>query len=168
MRKLLSVILAIVCLLGVGSITLANSGQAILPHWFTYSAPNSTTWNYICLSNITNAPISVTITLFKNDGSIFKDDNSRITGLITAGAYLDYNEDPSNATVSFTLAPNSTGMITINSSISGYTGYGIIGWNQASNAVHGLVAYSKSYAYASAPGPNTDSHSIPINGGLPF
>lgn len=127
------------------------------------------------VSNITDNTLSGTITLYDTTGSIFYDDNSTSGGNIESVGFDTYAEGTGagGTTVSFTIAPHSTGSITLVMKTSPnpvwFEGYGIIEWkNVEGNDVYGLVAQAHcNFRMAGATGLE-NSYAISVNNGMPF
>lgn len=161
MKKLLICLVAMVCLLGVVGVTYGASGKAIIP---TYSiaygqATNTTLFR---ISNITNELIDVKITLYNPDGSLLSGNGY----VAETGNLINYNENLTDATMSFSLNPNATGYIVLRKSTSNNIyGYGTIEWVQDSKVVNGLIVYG----FNALTGSENQSRSlIPVNNCLPF
>lgn len=163
MRKILLVFLLLALLL-IPSVVQARSGSAVIPtYWFTRNEkyPDVVS-NLFYISNITDQPISVDVTLFNCDGTIYK---------IPAGDHvyiyntISYTLNNINSTISFELNPNATTYMVFGTSV--YVkryGYGIIEWTQDSNNTYGLVA-AGSLLHSQ---PEVSRYAIPINYGMPF
>ena len=158
----------VTCMLGTSGTASASTystGKAVIP-WYNQS---STTWCGYFVSNITNLPIDVSVTLYNEDGTVVTDDNSPGTGRITAnisGYLLNYNDQNTNSTLTFTISPHctvyfKTGKITT----STYTGYGVIQWQQSSDSLQGLVCYGIEYDTGYS---QLIKLPIEVNNGLPF
>lgn len=168
-----TVIPMIVSLLLACSVVSAKSGKAIVPTFETWDSGSS---NYkrgdIHISNITDEPVSVFITLYDSSGNILTDgDGSPSSGNIkleyTASAYDD---NLSDASVTFTLAANSSAYVRIMGDGTTKTlAYGSIEWEQISKNTVALVAHSTVQEYKKVSGEQSRStYSLPINNGLPF
>lgn len=164
MKKSLIVVMTVVCLLSMATIASANSGSAVLPAYY-FNGVDSTTysWTGIRISNITSSPINVKVTLYKQDGSLF----SPITDYIATINVQNFISNLSDASCTFTLNGNATGIISIRKSPSPETfGYGKIEWNQDSNSIYGLIAFSSFAQFVN--GQITSRYSVEINSGKPF
>ncbi len=159
MKKILVCLMVVVCLLGLGSVAFGKSGSAIIPH---FDASGSVQAYYLYISNITSEPISVVVTLYKQDGSIVIGSNVSNYG----AGISDWNINPNNATVSFTLDSNCTAEVYTTSSLVGTTwGYGNIEWSQNSRASQGLVAYAFAECNSAY---HFTKNDVMINNGQPF
>ena len=162
---LMSLVL-VTCMLGTsGSVNAASysTGKAVIPSYTT----NSNSCCYCFVSNITDNPINVTVTLYDMDGSIVIDDNDASAGRITnVSGLLNYCDENSNSSLTFTLNAHSTGVFSLPFTTSLHIGYGVINWFQDSNALQGLVAWGAE-CYTEASG-DADRASFEINSGLPF
>jgi len=161
MKKIMTCLITMICLLGLAAGTSANTGRAIIPPTgFSYFTSSSYVQPQLFISNITNNSISITITFYDKNGAI-------LTGVVSGLNLNNLNSSPGNASISFDLAANATGYVFLNlNSASTNFGYGIIGWTQNSTAVYGLVANGSNVWYNN--GRWINSYSIPINNGLPF
>jgi hypothetical protein len=168
MKKLMYFFMSFVLvtsILGVKSSANASSystGKAIIPSYVEQYA-FATVFN---VSNITDNPITVTVTLFNTDGTILTDDNNMNAGRISGVNLLNYSDQNTDSTLTFTLNPHATGQIItkMNTSITN-VGYGVIQWRQEGNAAYGLVAHSNVVYNVVG---DSSRYAIPINGGLPF
>lgn len=147
------------------TIVLANSysmGKAVIPSYEV--APTCATHFYV--SNITDFPINVIMTLYKEDGSLLTDDNNISKGVIVgSGQLLNYCDKNTDSTVTFTLNAHCTGEVSVMYPNPLQRGYGVIQWNQDGNALQGLVAWGHMAFYKSS---EESRAAIEINGGLPF
>lgn len=165
-KVLMCLLICVTCTLGMSPVVRASSystGKAVIPLFIQ----DGTHSGMFTVSNITDNPISVTVTLYNSDGSILVDDNSANTGRITGtNELINFTDQNTDSTLTFTLSAHSTGIFyTYHNTPTTKYGYGIIKWQQDGNALQGLVAQG-SYVYTSS---GEISHfSIPINGGLPF
>ena len=163
MKRSLVVLTVLLSLFAGVAIVSANSGSAIIPY---FHAETATGINYtkIYISNITNNPINVKVTLFSKDGFVFKNVGSLITGTNMEG----FNSNLSDASFSYTLDSNKSSMFMFNHTSREF-GYGLIEWTQDSDSVYGLVAMGKEIQ-----NPRSDYSgdpvfsNYPINNGLPF
>lgn len=162
MKKFLVCLVTMVCLLSLSTVTLANSGSAILPY-ISWSYTSSTHYRNpeFTVSNITNQPITISITVYNSDGTVLDGKYFK-----TSGNAQNLIANPSSETsVSFTLNAYCTG----GTYISGITGmgYGRITWsNSDPNTSQGIVATIGHYTQNSQM--SFSSTVIPINNGLPF
>jgi hypothetical protein len=162
MKKMLVGLTLMICLLGLSTVTYGNTGKAIItPTEFTYYSSSNYFEPQFYFSNITNNPLTVTITLYDKTGSILT------SGFHISNNVSNPNTSPSNASLSFDLAANATCTLKIwLSSSSDNYGYGIIEWTQNSTAICGLIAHGCDW-YKNVSGAWT-SYALPINNGLPF
>lgn len=161
MRKIVLFVL-LLSLLVIPSVVQAKSGSAVIPFYYIEKSSNHTDKTILYISNITDQPISVDITLFTKEGTIFKD---------TAGDHIfisnvsSYSLNNINSTLSFNLNSNATTYIVLKSELTTQKyGYGVIEWSQDSNNTYGLVA-SGSYLQAR---PGTSRFAMQINDSKPF
>ena len=165
LKYLFMALVMVTCLVGSSETVSASNystGKAVIPYYSQY--PELLTW--ISVSNITDNPIDVTVTLYKTDGTIFTDDNNIDTGLITGIHLQNYSDQVTDATLTFTLNAHSTGWFKIMYSPTDNNGYGIIKWSQNSNELHGVVANGGYYEHLS--NGEISRQALTINGGLPF
>ena len=162
MKKLLICLMVVVCLLGLAGTSFGSNGKAIIPSvvW-NYSSSNNNTIPYILVTNITDTLITITVTIYNPDGTILH------SGLYSNNV-SDFNSSLTDASASFTLAPNVTGGIYVNNSniTSSVFGYGRISWNNDSTTTqNGVMAHT--YLVKTSNGAQTI---VPIfvNSGLPF
>jgi hypothetical protein len=156
----------------------AGYGQAYLPFYSSYFS-GAPTWEnqdtYICLSNIANEAITVQVTLFDGStGSILQDgDDSLTTGTFRANdTVTNWDDNPTSASVSFTLAPQKTVNLNVSPS-SQLSGHGIIEWRSTSRHISSALlghAFKFSIGETMVTGiPHMDGgYAIPINEGKPF
>ena len=164
MKKSLIVLTVLLSLFALSTVSYAASGKAIIPY---FHAETTTGINYtkFYISNITNNPINVKVTLFSKDGIVFKN----VGSLIYTGVNLEnLNTNLSDASLSYTLDSNKTSEIMF-THITLEFGYGFIEWTQDSDSVYGLVAMAREIQnpcrYFSK---NPVFSHFPINNGLPF
>jgi hypothetical protein len=139
-----------------------STGKAVIPAYLTSSSAKTV----FSVSNITDEQISVTVTLYEKDGTIITDDNSSSAGRITGSNLLNYDDQNTDSTLTFTLDAHCTGYFSTNYTSSVKFGYGVIQWQQDSNALLGLVVVGAENIYV-----DTDADSrylVPVNNGLPF
>jgi len=137
-----------------------STGNAVLPLFYT----DTTTTTTYSVSNITDKPIDVTITLYNRDGSLLTDDNSYSLGsgkITCTDNLLNYRDNNSDSTVTFTLSQHKTSVLTALYSQQQNFGYGIVEWKQEGSTQQGLIMTG------SGNSPNGSS-GISINGGMPF
>ncbi|MGE0268599.1 MAG: hypothetical protein AB7S78_09125 [Candidatus Omnitrophota bacterium] len=144
MKKFITLI-ALTALIFTPALSHAASGQAVVGglNW-TYTSTYYLTWPFIQLSNVTGADIDITIKIYDESGSIVTDgDDSTSTGLFRnnfGGTVTNWDDNPTGASMSFTLAANSSVELRIAPSSSTIKhGYAIIEWDQDSSAAVGLV-----------------------------
>jgi hypothetical protein len=168
MRRFKFLVMSLVlltCLIGSQATISASSystGKAVIPTF--YQGPITRSSFYV--SNITDSPIEVIVTLYDSDGSIVIDDNDPAAGRIMGSSeLLNYNELNTDCTLTFTLNSHGTG----NFRISMYTevkyGYGIIQWKQGGNVLQGLVVHGGIVGHHEI---DDSTYAVPVNGGLPF
>ncbi|BCJ98131.1 hypothetical protein [Anaerocolumna chitinilytica] len=166
LKYLFMALVMVTCLVSPSGIVSASSystGKAVIP-WYVQS---SSTMCGFSVSNITDKPINVTITLYNSDGTILLDDNSASTGFITGTSeLLNYCDQNTDSTLTFTLNAHSTGTFQTYYNTISKSGYGVIKWEQDGTAIQGLVAHG---GYQNKVSNTVNSaFAIPINGGLPF
>ena len=169
LKYLFMALIMVTCLVGSSVPASASSystGKAVIPFY----NQNPYDSNQFTVSNITDSPINVTVTLYNLDGTLVTDDGNPNTGRVisaTPSNTLNYNDCLSDATLTFTLNAHNTAVFwaTNTTTTELYGGYGVIKWDQNSTALQGLVAYS----FALYKNGNTYIRNTnPINNGLPF
>ena len=165
LKYLFMALVMVICMLG-SSIPVSASnyskGKAIMSEFYT----DNITTSYIGLSNITDAPITVTVTLYDNDGSLIKDDNNINTGRVRGFYLINYSDQATDATATFIINPHCTGFVALAPTTDAHYGYGVVQWEQNSNVLQGLVGVGNKVVNS---GTNNPSQLyIPINNGLPF
>lgn len=164
LKYLFMALIMVTCMVGSSKTVSASSyetGKAMIPYYNV----NSGTFCTYSLSNITNSPIDITVTLFNSDGTVFTDDGNASTGKLIGYSLMNYNDQNIDSSITFTLNPHSTGIFKIDINNTTNFGYGIVEWKQAGNASHGLIA---SGLYTIKNGTSYETSTIEINGGLPF
>ena len=150
-----------------------STGKAVIPYY--YQGPVD--YCLFTVSNITDDPIDVTITFYRQDGTVVTDDGTATGGIITVGSQtidqtIDYNDNNTDNTVTFTLNEHCSTHISLyytGSNTEKYLGYGIISWKQESTALQGLVAYGRQQVLDTNVDPERFARfAILVNGGLPF
>ncbi len=147
-------------------------GKAYIPfNSIAYYSSSNEVYTQIQFSNISDDIISVKITLYKQNGTVYKDTNGSISsGYITgdSSTMSNYNDNISseNTTTVFSLNAHSSGYINIRNDPSSTYGYGVIEWNQDNSTVRfGMIAQScVNQAYNGT----TIKYPVAINSGLPF
>lgn len=142
----------------------AGSGVGIIPSYLTDNFSNFR--SYIYMSNITQAPINVTVTLYNQDGNVVKDNGDNPTaGYLRAFDYVYYSEVNTHGTATFTIAANSTSQLQLESTHYG-VGYGKIEWEQSGTSLsQAMVAHMRTYRVKSGV---ESAYSTHINNGTPF
>lgn len=163
----LSLLMSVFVFANVSSAAL-SSGKAIIP---PIASSNNGTSSYaystLSFANITDDPITVKITLYNTDGSIFKDDGSGSTGEIISvySTALNYSDNLSeDATLTCILNGHTQAGIHILSTTT-FSGYGIIEWSQNCSQLKAMIA--QAYFFNDING-KVSRAAIPINGGMPF
>ncbi len=167
LKYLFMALVMVICMLGSSVPVSASSystGKAVIPHFFLTPIFNY----YIDVSNITDNPIEVTLTLYDKDGSIIKDDNNVSAGQIKAYTVLNYCDQNVDSTASFTLNPHCTGIIELALNPIGKYGYGVIEWKQNGSIMKGLISCGYMYNYKNDSTTVQSISYFDINGGLPF
>ena len=164
-KVLLMSLVLITCMLGANGTVAASSyssGKAFIP----YYSQSDTLKTVYTVANITDSPITVTVTIYNADGTLVTDDNSSTTGRITASTdFLNYSDQNIDSSLTFTLNAHNTGYFIMNYNSAYNYGYGVINWTQNGTAVQGLVVTGKNISSSN----NTlIHHYIPVNNGLPF
>jgi hypothetical protein len=124
--------------------TVTSTGEALLNHFYYNGSASDYTWLYV--HNITDNPINVSMTIYKDDGTILTDDGTSSTGLVTTiltigGTELsNYSETTTGTTLTFTLNAHCSGSILLGSTTAASTiGYGVFNWSQEGTTYQGLV-----------------------------
>lgn len=177
--SLLVFVFSIVCILQPTKASAEDaSGSAVIPYYQgSMDTGMYVTTGLLTVSNITDSPITVTITLYDHNGDIVTDtaDPSSSAGhLKLAGSSASVTNWIDNAagpdySVSFTLGGHNTLRLSISSETTSL-GYGRIQWYQSnSSATHGLTAHSRVWVYHDLGTKISNSmDSISVNGGMPF
>lgn len=143
-----------------------STGKAVIPH---FGEANNTSTGFT-VTNITDNPINVTVTLYNNDGTMLVDDNSATTGIITSGQpdqLLNYCDQSTNSSATFTINAHCTGKLLLSTTTVSRTGYGIIQWTQnTGNTLQGLVV--SGFQFINSGTDQATVLPIDVNGGLPF
>jgi|GEM_PF-5513069 hypothetical protein len=152
----------VTCMLGSSASASASSystGKAVIPWYYQGTGDLS----YYSVSNVTDYPIHVTVTLFNLDGSLVTDDNSSSSGRIYGSSQLlNYSDQLQDSTLTFTLNPHCTGNFMMYTSSISQSGYGTIQWRQDGSATQGLVVTGfEQFNYQAR-------SLIPVNNGMPF
>lgn len=151
---------------GTASASSYSTGKAVIPSF----GSNKTMCSFFYVSNITDKPINVTITLYNLDGSIIIDDNSPTTGRIALinGTPSNYNEAQTDCSLTLTIDANCTNVIGLpyDNNNNLLLGYGVIQWTQSGRALQGLIV-SGQKLYITTTGDNSRLN-IDVNNGLPF
>ena len=177
MKKALVVLTVLLSLFAGVAIVSANSGSAIIPLYQASDEPTGHRYmTWIHLSNITDKDINVEVILYRSDGTILTDtDNDPSSGPLQSRDNIrNYYDNLTDASLSFTIGPNSSGRFVIyDEEFPRYNtarGYGVIKWQQDSKAPCAIVAHGIGY-YANVSAGKILGHNmfaIPINNGLPF
>lgn len=166
----ISALVCLVMLLCAAVPSHAASGKALVNGFRgNWTSGNAYTANYLEITNISGATVTVKVTFYKQDGTIITDDGPSTTGNITSidpGA--SYTDSLGNATVSFDLAARRTTYLEVHAPSSALQhGYGLIEWTSASQDALAVMAYGGSVSYNQTP---AISWQVPycINNGMPF
>lgn len=109
------------------------------------------------------------MTFYKDNGDIFQDgDDSTSAGPIRAhGTITGYDDNPSNASVSFTLDANKSAYITLLCNTASLIfGYGTIEWSSVNDQVCSVIAHG--YVQYESESTHVRILTVPINDGKPF
>jgi len=154
----------VTCMLGSSASVNASSystGKAVIPSFLQ----SLDAMSIYFVSNITDCPIDVTVTFYNPDGTILIDDNNQSTGKVAGFQMLNYKDQNTDSTLTFTLNAHCTGYFHLQKTPQTNFGYGIIQWKQESTALQGLVV-SAYYLYAISG--DSSRFTIPVNNGMPF
>ena len=163
---LMSLVL-VTCIFGTNATASASTnGVAYIPVY--YYAQNSGTVIY--LSNISDQPRTIIITLYDSYGNMVHDDAISTTGLLTGSSdFSTYDDSYPVGSIYCTLDAHSTGRFHVNelftANVEGY-GYGKITYNRSDGDANSLIAWGTGYTCRSTY--NEYAFPIEINGGLPF
>jgi hypothetical protein len=169
MKKLIMLFM-LMGLIGLASTAQAKSGSAIVHMGDTfYTSTTLYYFKHLYITNVTSSNINVTITFYDDTGAAVQDgDDSTTTGSIRkdVGTVTNWDDNATNASVTFTLGGNDTTRINFVPSSHVY-GYAVIEWSQTSDEILGLLALLEFEYYYS-----TDkffySDNVPVNNGIPF
>ncbi|SRR6266702_7186519 len=161
MKKLLQVFLLLTA--SVGAITVpafAASGKAIVPPFDSrYGSASSYFGHSYFITNITNNPITVKISIFNQTGLMITTGLTQVSSNMT-----NFVLNPGDATASFTLAANNTADLYYPSSTQD-CGYATISWTQDSTVQIGLIADVRELLWIN----NVYSfRTIAVNNNMPF
>lgn len=166
--KNLFTFLTMVCVLMSSGWVFAASGSAhIMPTTWSNGSSSFEQPN-ILISNITDESVDVVFTLYDETGVIQADgDDSQTSGLFTlyGASVTNYDDNPTGASVSFTLAANDTVRLRIVGSSTLEHGYGLIEYSHDGAEVKALVAMLKLREGATG---HDGISIVPVNQGLPF
>lgn len=162
----------VMCTLGISTSAYASTeskGKAIIP--FFYQGQSCWTGYYV--SNITDKPIDVIVTLYDSNGSMIIDDGNANTGRIRMSEFLgivpqSYNDKNADSTITFSINPHSSTYFKMDITNSTYFGYGDILWRQSGSITQGLVCTGVSWQYNKDNPALHERMPIDINSGLPF
>lgn len=159
--------LAFTCLLILLSAqnVFANSGSAVIPYFRSFYISGTNYWtSRFYISNITASDITVKVSYYDKNGTLVQDgDDSTSNGALREGlgTVTSWDDNPTNASVSFTLGGNDTCEVYFGPSTPA-SGYALIEWSQSTNATVGLVAVMEHEQY------NSNYELTLVNNGLPF
>lgn len=157
-----------VCLCAFTS-AFAGCGSAVIPSFYSSETTAQNVFAAIEMSNISNNVITVSITLYDKNGSVFIDDGGEDSGDITADNVINYSDSCYNHTAEFDIEPHGTiSFVAFHTAgVEKNYHYGIIEWESDSMDANALIATLRrnNHFYNS----NTYSMmAVPINNGLPF
>lgn len=160
MKKLLQVLVLLTVLIYCISIpAFAASGKAIVPPGdFRYFSASLNYNHMYFVSNITNSPITVKITIFGKSGSVIT------TGISGSSNVTNFTVNPGDCSVSFDLDANATGYVTYSPTTQEW-GYATIEWSQDSSAPYGLIADVKEGLTGTT---GYGIRTLAVNNGMPF
>lgn len=140
-----------------------STGNALIPYYYSHEIDSNHEVMYFNISNITDKPVDVFLTLYKQDGTIITDD-SIIMPVLTESQVTNYSDQISDNTVKFTLDSHASVLLHIKNTNSTY-GYGKIQWSQEGSAEKALVVFGSAICSIDN---NRSRFAVPVNGGLPF
>jgi hypothetical protein len=156
-------LLSVLAVLFNGTSVAAN-GSALIPNFLTDSPSNF--YSYFYSSNITSAPVEVTVTFYDASGNVVIDTgNDPSAGYFRAANYSFYIESTAGNSINVTIDAQGTTTISLQS-FNSKNGYGKIEWSQADSQTRtAIIAHGRSYRTLSGYG---NSYAIPINSGVEF
>lgn len=158
-------------LIGLASTAQAKSGSAIVPMGDTfYTSTTHYYFKHLYITNITGSNIDVKVTFYDETGSAVQDgDDSATTGAIRydVGTLTNWDDNATNASVSFTLGGNDTSRVVFVPTSHKY-GYAVIEWSQTSDEILGLLAMLDFEYYYNSTEKFYFTNNVPINNGMPF
>ena len=157
------------------NMTFAGSGKEFISHFVARDAGGDNRVNcYTTVSNISNKPVTVTLTFYNDAGDIITDSGD-VTNAGNIHLQLDgvsgYTESVPNASVQFVIGANKTATLTLKSDTDGSNtfGYGTITWKK--NGVKGvaLLAHTRIDEFMrDSEKSSRGDYTVAINNGLPF
>ena len=148
------------------------SGSAVISHWQSdYIASDNFTQHSFYFSNITDATVSVTVTLYREDSSILSDPTTDgLSGEIYVLNSQNLDETDTTNTATFDIEPKKTTIMNILRTSGSKRGWGMVSWTQASSSAEvALIAVGRNRGFRDSSG--IDSFSVgyhEINRGMPF
>lgn len=169
----MKVSIRLVILLGVILCTTyadAKSGSTIVsPIYAQFNSGTDFQDETLYLTNITASNIDVKVTYYNESGAVVQDgDDAKGSGTIRnqKGTVTNWDDNPANASVSFTLAGNDTTWVLFRPAVA-ITGYAVVEWSQTSDAVKGLIG-GIVYEFYHQGNVQFVRDFEPINNGMPF
>lgn len=163
MKRSILLLVSIFLVLLLATTGFAKSGSGVIPHLLRNGTAGRI---FLYVSNITSSTVTVTITFFDSSGSVITEDADNDCFAYNVS---NYDDSVTGASISFDLGGNDTGHIRLqlaNAQDPPDYGYGIIKWEQDSNARFALIAHC-AMSYDNNAGDFSD-YAVQINNGLPF
>ncbi|OBP14412.1 hypothetical protein A5320_11590 [Rheinheimera sp. SA_1] len=164
MKKFITLLL-VIATFGVS----AESGSSLVSHIYSVRTTSSNyAWNFIYLTNITDTNVRVSISMYREDGTLISDvDNNSSAGLLKASNVTAYNDVDLNNSMSFTLDPKVTTRVWLdNPSSTEIIGYALVKWVKDGIPMQSEALIGHAVAYRAYNG--VGYYSVPINDGKPF
>ena len=162
--------LFVVVLIFLATPLYAGQGSAVLPFYRSYLVDsNNASSCMFYMSNVTDETIDVKVTLYNKTGSVIVDETSSsiTSGRFRGGNVTNWNDNPSDGSITFSLQAENTGFIYIGTESSEY-GFGKIEWTSSGSSVYGMVAHGFYTEYKNETIVIKSRFSIPVQNGLPF
>jgi len=153
----------------------ADSGSAVVSHIYGFQASASNYADtFIYLTNIAKSDVRVTVSLYRDDGSLISDtDNNSISGLLKASNVTSYSDSNTTSSMSFSLAPDVSTKVWLDTPSNEIYGYAVVEWSTNNEStsirnVNSLVGHTVVYRVYNGTGNGVGYYSVPINDGKPF
>ncbi|MCV2883396.1 hypothetical protein OE749_01625 [Aestuariibacter sp. AA17] len=161
MKNIIKVSLAGLGLLASAS-SFAAGDSALIPH--VMSDDKSNMQSYFYFTNVSDAPIDVTVSLYNNAGQLITESSdSASAGVLRAYFSTVYSESGSGS-AQMTIEPNATVTLHV-TEYGNFQGYGRVEWTQDSNVRDALISHGRVYRHNNG---YEMSYSVHINKGEEF